>query len=157
VAGRAGRFFPDGTVVVQSFQPARPAVRLSCEGNAESLSAFYEAELAVRRDQRFPPFSRLIRLVFRSPSQEKARDAAREALVTLGRIAAGENITGVEILGPSDCALEKIAANYRVQLLIRATAVTPMQELCRHLIFGNDYKVPAGVHMEADVDPVGLL
>jgi primosomal protein N' (replication factor Y) len=147
VAGRAGRFFPDGIVVVQSFQPQRSAVRLASAGTPEALTAFYDEELAARKAQHFPPFSRLVRLVFRSTSAEKAKKAAAEAT----RVLTGMRARGVEILGPTECALEKIAANYRMQVLLRAATVAAMQEMCRHLAQA------AGVHIEIDVDPVNLL
>jgi primosomal protein N' (replication factor Y) len=147
VAGRAGRFFPDGIVVVQSYQPQRAAVRLACEGTPQSFAAFYGEELTERKAQRFPPFSRLVRLVFRSPSKEKALAAAEDAT----KLLTAENTKNVEIIGPVECALEKIAANYRIQLLLRAASPAPMQELCRCL------KQPTGVHIEIDVDPVSLL
>jgi primosomal protein N' (replication factor Y) len=152
VAGRTGRFFPDGKVIVQSFSPEREAVALACSGNIEE---FYRQELAQREMLRFPPFSRLIRLVFRSASQQKAAGAASGAAEILAQEAAKRGIKGVEIMGPSECALEKIAANYRMQILLRARQTAGMQNLCASFLYG--YKPPYGVYIEVDTDPVSLL
>jgi len=45
VAGRSGRFFPDGKVIVQTLRPHDPAIVKSC---ALDVKGFFEAELAQR-------------------------------------------------------------------------------------------------------------
>ncbi|MDR3312075.1 MAG: primosomal protein N', partial [Spirochaetaceae bacterium] len=76
VAGRAGRFFPDGRVIVQTFSPDRSAIALACRSD---IAGFYAAELSERAELRFPPFARLLRLVFRATSHDRAWDAAAAA------------------------------------------------------------------------------
>jgi len=157
VAGRAGRFFPDGKVIVQSYSPDRAPVAYACSGSVE---AFYNEELQQRQALAFPPFSRLIRLVFRSGIENAAESAAEEASRIMqegiNQLPKSRNGTGsVEVLGPSECPLEKIAMNYRWQLILRGKSISVLQHLCAHLI--NDYKQPQNVYIEVDVDPVNLL
>src|SRR6185369_3898468 len=57
VAGRAGRGERPGQVVVQTLQPEHYSLRAAAEHDYES---FAEAELAVRREADYPPFTRLI-------------------------------------------------------------------------------------------------
>ena len=153
VAGRAGRFFPDGKVIVQSYDPNRQPILLACSGNIEQ---FYTEELAQRKLLKFPPFTRLIRLVFRSAQENAVWSAAEGAAVLLHRIAAEHNLTGkIELLGPSECPLAKIAANYRVQILLRSSAIQTLLTVSRHFLFG--YRAPQHVYIEADTDPVQLL
>ncbi len=150
VAGRAGRFFPDGKVIVQSFNPGRPAVALACAGR---IGEFYREELRQRQLLRFPPFSRLVRLVFRSPDGDAAKRAAEGAAAFLRE---GAQVGGaVEVLGPAPCPLEKIAANYRMQVLLRGAAMTPLRAAVAALLSAR--KTPRRVHVEADADPVSLL
>lgn len=162
VAGRAGRFFPDGKVFVQSYNPSRDAIVYACSGNSES---FYEKELKTRRLLNFPPFSRLVRLVFRSPSAQTAASAAEEAAGIFSAsirenseakdFAVQKLFSDVEILGPSECPLAKIAMNYRYQILLRAQKIRPLQMLAGHLLY--DYKQIQNAYIEIDVDPVNLL
>ena len=72
VAGRAGRYFPDGKVLVQSYSPDMPPIALAVSGKTE---AFYSQELEQRKILGFPPFSRLLRLIFRSSKQDAAEQA----------------------------------------------------------------------------------
>ncbi len=148
VAGRAGRYFPDGKVIVQSFSPDRIPIDMAVHNNAE---AFYENELQQRKVLQFPPYSRLLRLVFRSAVASAAEQAAQGAFSIL----AEERINGVEILGPAECPLEMIARNYRHQILLRGKSIHPLQKMVTNLT--RNYIVPQNVYIEIDVDPVNML
>lgn len=157
VAGRAGRFFPDGKVIVQSYCPDRPAISLACRND---MNSFYDGELQEREVIGFPPFSRLLRLVFRSADRQKAENASSSAAGILTDLIEEMHLQSqygfpVEILGPAECPLSMIGANYRMQLLLRSSSITAMQQLVAHFV--NGYKTPSGIYMEIDVDPLNLL
>jgi len=95
VAGRAGRYFPDGKVIVQSYSPGREPVYYACKNQ---ITDFYEYELQQRDMLDFPPYSRLLRLVFRSFSKELAESTAREAAKLLEE----NSQRGMEIIGPAE-------------------------------------------------------
>jgi len=148
VAGRAGRFFPDGKVLVQSYSPDREPIAFAVKGDADG---FYNSELAQRKMLSFPPFVRLLRFVFRSRIQNAASIAANGAASILLNTAP----KGVEVLGPAECPLEMINGNYRQQILLRGTNINELQEMAAKLIWG--YTTPKNVYIETDVDPVNLL
>lgn len=158
VAGRAGRFFPDGKVIVQTYSNENPAIYFACHSQAQK---FYSEEIALRKALSFPPFSRLLRLVFRSTVERDAEQCADEAKKILdaelkklkSRYTAGADET--EILGPSECALSKVASNYRHQILLRGKSISILQRLASILIYS--FRAPQGVYIEADVDPASLL
>jgi primosomal protein N' (replication factor Y) (superfamily II helicase) len=153
VAGRAGRFFPDGKVIVQTYSPSREPIAFACAGDSEG---FYTYELEQRRLLGFPPFSRLVRLVFRSADNKAAAETAADASRLLRSSAEkyrGNNKAG--ILGPAECPVLKISMNYRYQVLLCGQNITVLQDLARTLLF--DYTHPQQVYIEADVDPVNLL
>ncbi|MBQ3671742.1 MAG: primosomal protein N' [Treponema sp.] len=164
VAGRAGRFFPDGKVLVQTYDPNREPIACSVSGDTEK---FYAGEIETRNMLDFPPFSRLVRLVFRSGSEKSAREAAAGAAEILRglveKYCGDETILpemkaqalSTDILGPSECAIAKISMNYRHQILLRSSGIQFLQKLCGTLLFG--YNAPNDVYIECDVDPVSLL
>ena len=51
--------------------------------------------------------------------------------------------------------LSLVAGNHRMQLLLRAATLAPMQKAVYRFI--TEYKAAAGVYIETDVDPVSLL
>ncbi len=159
VSGRAGRFFPDGKVVVQSYYPDRPAIHYACTNDIEG---FYRYEIEQRKLLFFPPFSRLIRLVFRSAQKELSTQASISAYEILEKeldyVKKMKNPGSEyydELLGPSECPLAMIAANYRSQIVLRATAIQYIH--CAVQRFIGLYKQLNGVYVEVDVDPVSLL
>lgn len=148
VAGRAGRFFPDGKVFIQTYNPDNVAISYACNSK---INSFYEYEINQRNLLRFPPFSRLIRLVFRSMNAQNAYNTAKEACNLIENL----KIPGVEILGPAECPISKIASNFRFQLLLRGEKLLPLQKAAHKLIF--EYKHTQQVYIEVDVDPVSIL
>ncbi|MCQ2247547.1 MAG: primosomal protein N' [Treponema sp.] len=148
VAGRAGRFFPDGKVIIQSYSPERDAIDFAVRGD---VSGFYQRELEMRQMLGFPPYSRLLRLVFRSQQQNAAMIAAQSGANILQK----RNIAGVEILGPSECPLEMVNNKHRYQILLRGQNINPLLQAARILVWG--YKAPKDVYIEVDTDPVDLL
>lgn len=148
VAGRAGRYFPDGKVIVQTYSPGRGPVLFACQNRIED---FYGSELSEREMLDFPPFSRLLRLVFRSFNKGLAAETAADAAKILMEGAP----RGMEIIGPAECPIEKINSSWRYQILLKGASIIPLQKAARKLLF--DYTHNQNVYIEYDVDPVSLL
>ncbi|MDE7392527.1 MAG: primosomal protein N', partial [Treponemataceae bacterium] len=153
VAGRAGRFFPDGRVLVQTYAPHRMPIAYAVQG---ATAQFYDEELKQRAALDFPPFSRLVRLVFRAPTEAQAEQAAAGAAAILREsLRKNARADEPEILGPAACPIAKIAANWRYQILLRGNSRAVMQAVAADLLY--NYKHDSDVHIECDVDPVALL
>lgn len=150
VAGRAGRYFPDGKVIVQTFRPNEPSIALAC---APDIEGFYRYELEQRKLLEFPPYARLIRVVFRSKDPSKADRASKK----LGAMLKKYMPAGAELLGPTECPIAVIAGNARRQLILRASTLGPIHALLRRALgeYGTDPET--NTYLEIDVDPVSLL
>jgi primosomal protein N' (replication factor Y) len=150
VAGRAGRYFPDGKVIVQTLRPRDPAITRSC---ALDVAGFFSAELAQREALGFPPYSRLIRFTVRS------RDALRadKAVNRLAFLARPLLPHGADALGPAECPIGVIAGNYRRQLLLRGPAMGPLHGAARTILTSYEKGKDSRAYLEVDVDPVSLL
>lgn len=164
VAGRAGRFFPDGKVLVQTYNPTALPIACATRGMTEQ---FYEAEIETREMTGFPPFSRMAQLVFRSKSEETSARMADEGGSLLGEILdsmrraegipeeAKKAMEMTEILGPSECPLAKISENYRNQIILRGPSIAVIREMARRLLLG--YRIPGNAYIECDIDPASVL
>ncbi len=148
VAGRAGRYFPDGKVIVQTYSPTREPVLYACTNR---ISDFYDYEINQRDILDFPPFTRLLRIVFRSYNKTAAEETAYDAVKILKQNAP----KGMELIGPAQCPIEKINSSWRYQILLKGTSIVPLQSAARKLLF--DYRHDNKVYIEYDVDPVSLL
>jgi primosomal protein N' (replication factor Y) len=148
VAGRAGRFSPDGRVILQTWRPDSSVIRHAA---ALDVAGFYEEELRIRRELGFPPFTRLIRIVFRAKEAPKAKAAAGEFAALVAAVLP----EGAELLGPAECPLAMVAGTARWQLIIRAPALADIHRETGRLLAA--WQVPSGCRVEADVDPVSLM
>ncbi|AGT44825.1 replication restart helicase PriA [Treponema pedis] len=147
-AGRAGRYTDDGLVIIQTLKPEHPSIVCAKD---HKYKEFYEYELSQRKLLDFPPFKRLIRLVFRSKDLKKSELAAEEASRILKKLLP----EGAEVMGPSECVLSLISGNYRQQLLLRSDNFGLIREACEKFVKG--YKPLSGIYIEADTDPVSLM
>lgn len=147
VAGRAGRFRTDGEVIVQTVRPDHAAIQRAVRMEIET---FYRDELAVRHTLQFPPFTRLIRLVFRSRNREAAAEAAQE----FARRASAA-VGNYHVLGPAPAPLERIKNNWRHHVLLRGEHLSELHAMCRNALTAAHRN--AKVYTEVDVDPVNLL
>jgi len=147
VSGRAGRFAEDGKVVIQTYDPENPAIKMAVENRQED---FYKKELEMRKILKFPPFFRLFRLVFRGKVRVDVEKIASRVSLTLKSAERKKT----EILGPSECPVSKISGNFRVQIIIRTLEFSTV-----HNDINNLYNVmpKSSVYMEIDVDPVSLM
>lgn len=151
VAGRSGRADSNGRVVVQTRMKDNPAIVMASKGQVE---AFFDNELKLRRDLGFPPFSRMVNLVVRSPKAEVARGFAESLASELSRKAAFFGFD-VQVYGANECPIEKIRANFRFQVLLRSFKPSDMLSLLENVL--SYTSVPSSAVLEIDVDPVDLL
>lgn len=148
VAGRAGRYLPDGVVLVQTYHPQHSAVKAAVEGNTEG---WYRAELQERKVLGFPPYSRLIRIVFRGRNADRVRQDAEAFAAEAARLLHHD----AEILGPSECPLSIVNGSYRRHILFRTTAFDGTHHTIARLL--TQVAATPTVYREVDVDPVALL
>ena len=151
VAGRSGRADSNGRVVVQTRMKDIPAIVMASKGQVE---AFFDNELKLRRDLGFPPFSRMVNLVVRSPKASVARAFAESLASELSGKAAFFGFD-VQVYGANECPIEKIRANFRFQVLLRSFKPSDMLSLLENVL--SYTSVPSSVVLEIDVDPVDLL
>jgi primosomal protein N' (replication factor Y) len=110
LAGRSGRGPRGGKVLVQSLVPESRCLRHAASHDAP---AFLEEEIARRRALRYPPFSRLAKVVTAARTEVAAERAA-------ARVRAGLEATGMELLGPAP--LFRLKDRHRFVLLIKGPA-----------------------------------
>jgi len=109
LAGRAGREGSGGRVLLQTWDPAQRVVRLA---SRHAVDEFLDGELARRRALRYPPFSRLVRVVVDAPVDDVPMaflDGLAEALAVM--------LPGDDLLGPAP--LIRLRDRYRAHLLLR--------------------------------------
>jgi primosomal protein N' (replication factor Y) len=142
VAGRAGRSLLGGKVILQTYQPEHYAVRAAA---GHDYSSFYATELKQRRELDYPPFIRLVKLLYSNVSEDKAQEEAdRMGRELQHRLNMAED-PQASIIGPVPAFYRKLRGDYRWQIIVRAP--DPRAYIPETL--------PKG--WAVDVDPVSLL
>jgi primosomal protein N' (replication factor Y) (superfamily II helicase) len=143
VAGRAGRGMQRGQVVLQTYQPEHYAIQAAAQ---HDYATFFEREIAYRRQIGYPPFRRLIRILFRYPNETKTKaEASRAAALIRNRLKA-LGMTGTELIGPAPCFFMRENNVFRWHLMLRGP--DPLPALA-------GMQIPSGWHV--DIDPVEVL
>ena len=146
-AGRAGRHGgARGEVIVQTYNPAHYAV---CAAMRQDYEAFAEQELALRRELFYPPFSRLVKLLFHDPNRDRAWNEANTFAASFQDTFAGR--AGCMVIGPSPALIEKERGAYRFIVLIKTDALADVRVFLRN----------QGIHLRddiaIDIDPVAIF
>jgi len=117
VAGRAGRGLLGGRVILQTYQPDHYAIRAAAKHDHDS---FYRQELRHREELRYPPFSRLVRLVYRSASNTRAEEEAVRLYGTL-KDEVQSTDQKIDLIGPAPCFFKRIRGQHRWQIILRGS------------------------------------
>ena len=143
VAGRAGRSPLGGRVIIQTYTPEHFAIQAAAR---HDYRAFVRRELAFRREHAYPPFSRLVRLVYADPDAARAREQAQTMAAALTDLIRGLGLAGADLIGPAPCPVERLRGQWRWHILLRAADPYPLLD---------DLAVPRG--WRVDVDPTGFM
>jgi primosomal protein N' (replication factor Y) len=141
VAGRAGRGLLGGRVILQTYQPDHYAIQSASRHDYESFSRL---ELKNRADLGYPPYKKLVRLVYRDVNSTRAERETRRMAGLIASIVKDKQ-RRIDLIGPAPCFFSRIRGHYRWQILLRGedpATVIPMET-------GRGWSV--------DVDPVSLL
>jgi primosomal protein N' (replication factor Y) len=147
VTGRAGRDAIPGRGLIQTYMPEHPVMQALVSGDRD---AFYEKEIAARREAGLPPFGRLASLLVSGSSREAAEAYARA--VALAAPAAAK----IQVLGPAEAPLSVIRGRHRYRLLVKAAREADLQAYLR-LWLGQVPKAKGDVRLVIDIDPYSFL
>ena len=145
VAGRAGRSRRGGRVIFQSYTPHHYALQAAAQ---HDFHAFYQREMDFRREQHYPPVSRLARLIFWHKKMETVVEQSDRMMRRLRHRAEEMGIwgEGTDLLGPAPAPYARIRGYFRWQIIVRAANPSA-------LLQGID--IPFGWRI--DVDPVSMM
>lgn len=143
VAGRAGRSILGGKVIIQTYASEHFCIQAASRHDYEG---FYRQELEFRRQQGYPPFSRLVRLLFTHISAKRCQEEAEKLHRMLDNQIARLGLPEIHCIGPTPCFIERLRGRFRWQIVLRGPDPTKLLA---------DLPLPLG--WQVDVDPVSLL
>lgn len=147
VAGRAGRGSVLGEVVVQTYTPHNPSIQYARQ---HDYDGYAEQELEARRSLRFPPYVHLAVITVRSEHERRAEFC----LETIVKRLRSDRPQEILISEPMPSPLERVASQYRFQVLLRAQSPRKLvAHVRKHL---DALSFPQDVIVTLDVDAYNL-
>ena len=150
VAGRAGRGYVPGKVVLQTYFPDHYAVQYAAQHN---FAGFYDKELRFRSWMHYPPYNALANVLVRS---EKLDDALRWSGL-LGRWFERTRHEGVRVLGPAPAPIVRLKQDYRYHFILKSPSREKLNNLLRAMLaYAATEKIPR-TQLIVDVDALWLM
>ena len=110
VAGRAGRSLKQGEVIIQTYQPNHPVIHQVLNSDYEGM---YERQLEERRQFRYPPVYRIIKVLFKHKEYQRLREGS--AWFSRALRLRFDNM----VLGPEAPLIGRLRNQYIMQILIK--------------------------------------
>lgn len=145
VAGRAGRHHKSGKVICQTFNPEHPVIQLASQ---HDYTGFYEYALEQREIFNYPPFSRIVRVLFSSPDERLLQRESKKYSEILA-----DKYSDLSLLGPAPCPLERINKRYRYHLLIKLDDIKEVYNIQQYIISQHKFRVTVNY----DIDALNLM
>jgi primosomal protein N' (replication factor Y) len=126
--------------------PDHPVMQALVAGDRD---AFVAQEKAARQEHGMPPFARLAGIIVSGEDERRVQGIAS----ALGR--SSPRSDDVQVLGPAPAPLSILRGRHRQRLLMRARRGADIQTILRNWI--SQTKVPNGVRVQIDIDPISFL
>ena len=151
VAGRAGREQLDGRVVIQTYNPDNFSIICA---QKQDYEMFYNTEIALREQLKYPPFCDIILIGFNSLSEKELIDASTKIYNYLKT-----NLNGQEfnVLKPMPSPIDKIQNRYRWRIIIKGNmteAANNVLNTCLRKFYNSNYK---NTRVSVDVNPNNMI
>ncbi len=139
VAGRVGRSDLSSEVIIQSYQPDHPAIRMAI---AKDYQSFYDYQIKVRSKAFFPPYTYLLKLQCSYKTERGAINASKRLSDSIK-----QQFPSTTVLGPTPAFYERLGGAYRWQIVVKSKERAILVKIANSLPQNWQY----------DLDPASLL
>ena len=151
VAGRAGRENLDGKVIIQTYNPENFSIICAKEQNYEK---FFDTEIALRKQLKYPPFCDIILIGFNSISEKEIIEVSGSVYNYLNN-----NLDGQEfkILKPMPSPIDKIQNKFRWRIIIKGNMTETANKIlneCLKNVYQKNYK---NTRITIDINPNNMI
>ncbi|MBE5755345.1 MAG: primosomal protein N' [Clostridiales bacterium] len=151
VAGRAGRADKSGEIILQTYVPRHYVYKLA---SYYDYPAFYKKEINLRQITMYPPFSKIMRILFTSEDEKLAKETAKVYYEEVKKVQQTFQKDFI-YLGVMKSPIGKIQNKYRIQILLR---IRPDNEdvITKRLFEITEMNKQTGVSAFIEINPQSL-
>ncbi len=140
VIGRVGRNDKKTRVIVQTYRPQQPSIRL---GITQDYAQFYKDTVSIRKKLNYPPFSFLLKLKVSYKTEAACIKDAKSVANLIGT-----KFPGTVVIGPAPAFYERRNGLYNWQIIVKSKHRPDLQKIITIL---------PKTHWQYDIDPESLL
>ena len=145
VSGRAGRSKSEGKVVLQTYSPRHYVYRFAANYD---YKGFFKKEENLRKTAVFPPFSKIIRILFAHPDENVVRDELKLCYNKLLKVRE-KYFDDIIYMDAMKSPIKKIKNSYRYQVVIRLL-LTNSDEIENEIFKCTDQNLKSSVFFEVN-------
>ncbi len=147
VAGRAGREKLPGKVIIQSYNPENFSIQ---DAQKQDYDKFYETEIALRKQLKYPPFCDIIVIGFNGTSE---KEIEKVSSIVYEMVINKLNKDEFKIFKPMPSPIDKIQNKFRWRIIIKGNMNEKANETLNEILkilYEKDYK---NTRVTIDVNP----
>ena len=151
VAGRAGRENLPGNVIIQTYNPDNFSIQCAKE---QDYKMFYNTEIALRKQLKYPPFCDIILIGFNSLIENEIIKVS-DMVYTYLKDKLGEQT--FIILKPMPSPVDKIQNRYRWRIIIKGNMTDTANQIinnCLKQVYESNFK---NTRVTVDINPNSML
>lgn len=151
VAGRAGRENLPGKVIIQTYNPENFSIQ---DAQKQNYQEFYETEIALRKQLKYPPFCDIIIIGFNSLNEQEIKKVSNKAYEYLIKNLNNEEF---KTFKPMPSPIDKIQNRFRWRIIIKGNMNEQANGVLNDLlkeIYSENYK---NTKVSVDVNPNSMV
>ena len=147
VAGRAGRENLPGKVIIQTYNPNNFSIICAQKQN---YNMFYETEIELRKQLKYPPFCDIILIGFNSGKEEEIKGVS---LFMYNELNSKLNKNEFKIFKPMPCPIDKIQNRYRWRIIIKGNMTLEANKILNESLQNAYNKNIKDTRISIDINP----
>ena len=155
VAGRAGRENLEGNVIIQSYNPQNFSIQCA---RKQDYQTFYQTEIELRKELKYPPFYDIIVISFQGEKIEEIITLSNLVYNTINsKVKKEQKQQIVQVFKPMPAPIDKIQNNFRWRMIIKTNKLNEIQEIL-NLSLNEIYQLPyKKTRVSIDINPYTML
>ena len=146
VAGRAGRGKEKGRVIIQSYNPDNYSIQTA---RKQSYEEFYETEIAVREQLKYPPFGDIILIGINGSKLESLTKVEQDLYKILKEKLEGK----INVFRPMPAPIEKIQNRIRHRIIMKGYMTEEINKILNDILNRIYQKDLKDIRITIDVNP----
>ncbi len=140
-----------GKVIIQTYNPENFSIQCAKEQNYEK---FYETEIALRKELKYPPFCDIIVVNFNSLSEQEIKKTSIWFYKNLENQLSKEQY---KIFKPMPSPIDKIQNRYRWRIIIKGNITEQANEILNQCLKQAYSKNLKATRINIDVNPSNMI